>query len=366
MLTRKPRWTDEECKVLSESLATKPVKWKIIQKRIYDTSGYDRTVDAIKSKGLKLNITPELNDLPAVEWPDKKQSQIDWRKNLEAADKAVKRHHAASSSQDTATVKINSDTPIAVCYSSDWHLGSICSDHLALSKHLDYIIDTDDLYLVSNGDENDNMQIFRNVSARAQSLPIGEQAKTFAAIYHELCDNNKLLCAGYGNHSEEFEERNVGFSYSAMVKGSRIPYFRGIGKLYLQVGKGKNMQEYTHIMSHDGKGNSAVNPLYGAQRQAMLYDPTADVSIASHTHNPAFSYSFGHGAEDAKRHQVVFPLQPRIDIRTGTFKTGDPFSQRYFGQGKIGIPTIVFSPKTREMVPFSTPEHAMAYIKGLK
>jgi hypothetical protein len=371
MLKRKPRWTADECRVLVKHVAQIPKKWEAIQKEIAK-SGYVRTIEAIKSKLGKLAVSPStappLTTSPEtkVEWPDKKHSEVNWRDNLEAAASAVDRHHKASASQDVATIKINTTTPIAVCYSSDWHLGSICSDHRTLKKHIEYIIGTKDLYMISNGDETDNMQIFRNVSARAQSLPISEQAKTFAAMYHELCDNSKLLCAGYGNHSEEFEERNVGFSYTAMIKGSRVPYFRGIGKLFLQIGSGKKQQEYIHIMSHDGKGNSATNPLHGPQRQAMIYEPLADVSVASHTHNPAFAYSFGHGLEDGRRFGVTFPLQPRIDIRTGTFKTGDPFSQRYFGQGRIGIPTVVFHPDRKEMIPFATPEHAISYIRGIK
>lgn len=373
---RKPRFTQEEIVVLKKYADKKLSSDELakISEELKSVSSFVRTAASIQKKISQLSTTdrrkaPKVSSAVAVQevvWLDKKQPQVDWRDCLKAAGETVQRHRKLSGSQDSAEIFVKTDTPIAVCYSSDWHLGSISTDHLTLANHIDYILKTDGLYLISNGDEVDNMQLFRNVSARAQSMSIREQGQVFSAIYNDLCASNKLLCAGYGNHSEEFEEKSVGYSYIAMIKSSRVPYFRGMGKLSLSVGSSsKTAQTYSHIISHDGKGSSQTNLLYGATRQAMMYLPDADLSVASHFHNPCYSYSFGHLVTE-KNPALTYPTKPRIDIRTGTFKTGDPFSQRYFGQGRIGIPTVVFMPDRKEMLPFPTPEFAIDFIRAYK
>lgn len=371
-MTKKPRYTSEEKSIIQSYVRPNEemsIETAHLIKEHLNQHGYSRSIDAIINKAKRMNkkvkksIEQSTSDikLNKVEWINNKTPELDWRNSLKQAAVYVERHKKTSSSQDQATVKINTSDPIAVVYSADWHLGSVSIDYDSLINHIEYILENDNLYIISNGDEVDNMQIFRNVSCRVQALPIREQSQTFGAIYNELCDHNKLLCSGHGNHSEEFEERNVGYSYIAMIKGSRVPYFNGMGKLDLQV----NEQNYIHIISHKGKGNSQYNAVHGASKQAMMYCPQADVSVAGHTHNPCYSFDYGHRMKESKPVDLTFPHKPRVNIRTGTFKTSDPFSKRYFGQGRLGTPTVVFFPDRHEFVPFPTPQAAVAYMKGL-
>jgi hypothetical protein len=55
-----------------------------------------------------------------------------------------------------------------------------------------------------------------------------------------------------------------------------------------------------------------------------------------------------------------------ILIRTGTYKSDDLFSIRYWNAGVIGTPTVVMYGDEWKLIPFSTAELAVEFMNGQK
>lgn len=384
------KWSPEEEQCLSElaqripvEYEEKPFTWLAAQLKKHD---FPRSRSTVRSKilhsGLALGFVEDTTNpleatrmdaggqnkanTPKITFKDKKRGKVDWRRSLADAETNSKRHYDMSSSQNSASILINTDHPIAVCFSSDWHLGSVAVDYKSLQEHVDYILKTKDLFLVTAGDSKDNMILFRgNVATNYQIFSPKEQQILIKEIFRDFWRAGKLLCTGFGNHDVIWEEKALGYSPTAMIKGEYGVYFRGMGLLKLQIGSQKKYTEYQIVMSHRGKGSSQYNQLHGAIKQALMYCPEADVSVSAHIHNPAFGHWYGHGLDEAKP-ELTFPSKERIYVVCGSFKTSDPYAQRYFGQARIGCPTIVFFPHEKLMVPFQSPELAVDFLKSQK
>lgn len=110
--------------------------------------------------------------------------------------------------------------------------------------------------------------------------------------------------------------------------------------------------------AHKTRFNSFMNPLHGNKRMEQMHAelfgerPIASEYITAHIHFPAHST------------EGLLPHQRRHFIKCGTFKTDCTYSQRYFGQGRIGVPTVVYHPDRRESVCFPTPWEAYRYMNG--
>ena len=258
--------------------------------------------------------------------------------------------------QDYAKVTIDTDRPIAVIKAADLHLGGMDVSYEALMTHYRFILERDDFYLQLFGDDINLMIMHKTVAARHDILTPDEQIDLLESIVDELCEKGKLLSMGWGNHSDEFTERVAGFGIVKRLARNKIPYFRGIGYLDLVVGK----QTYPMGFAHKVRFNSFMHETHGNRRMEQLHShffgadrPICREYITAHTHNPGYSCT-GCLPEDRIHY-----------IKCGTYKTNDAYSQRYFGQGKIGIPTLVYHPDRFEHVYFPGPEQAYRYMKGV-
>lgn len=300
-----------------------------------------------------------------LSFPDKKLEDIDAREILRHASQRCRDEIGASTSQTEATVEIREDGPIAVCFSSDWHLGSLATDYDAFERHWDYVINTPNLFIGTVGDEVDNSYAFKVASANVQAMSPKLQAKVLRDILADFVDNRKLLFTCWGNHDVMRHEKDIGFSPLAEIKGAHVPYFNGQGFLTLRLGK-VNPVEYLIHMTHFSRFSSVLNALHSHKRQQDWVAPNADVIVTAHVHNPALSlvcpFPFAHSVEALARN---LPLKSAY-IRTGAFKGADTYSKRFFGPGIIGAPTVVFHRDKKDIVPFWTANDAVAYMKGLE
>ena len=78
----------------------------------------------------------------------------------------------------------------------------------------------------------------------------------------------------------------------------------------------------------------------------------ADEYVRAHTHDPGYECD------------GCLPEERTWHIVCGTFKTDCPYSQRFFGQGRIGVPTAVYHADRHEEVVFPTPFEAWRYMDG--
>ena len=292
-----------------------------------------------------------------LEFPNKKCGDFDWREWLRAAQTTQDLHHKASSKQDIATIKINTTNPVIVVFSADWHLGSISCDYAQFLKNVDFMINTDDVYLGVVGDTIDNFYQFNNAHAiLSQVIPPAKQRKLLGEIFHALMEKNKLLFVGYGNH-ETRDEKWLGDNLVARMVEDKVPFLSGKGIIKLYIGD----QLYTILVMHKTGSNSKINTLYGAKMEYSRYFP-GDLVITAHTHVPAIESYYHYGA--AGRVGLPFGGESWL-VKTGTYNTSDGFSTRFYDHGVVCDPTLVLFPRERKMVPFMAATDAVSFVKAV-
>ena len=357
-------WTKDQKRLLL-ALRADNVPFSEASERV-SAIGPERTSYACERQMKTLRERPDLIPPPLADpadgavLTDKKLGKMNWREVLDFASSVTQRHDKTRTSQTHATVKIASKSDnIAIAFSSDWHFGAMGVDYGALREHIEYLIETPDLYLVLCGDETDNSLMFaRNVLARVQVITPEEQYQWLAALFTELTAKKKLLAACYGNHGEMREEKVLGWSPTGLLKGACTNYFDGFGELTIEFGD----EKYTVLLSHQGKGYSQYSRVFPANKQAMMYDPLVDVSVSAHYHTPEYAHTYGHRIAEKGRRDLTWPQAPRVNLVTGTFNTEDSYSLRGFGKGRIGVPTVVFYANEHRFVALPTPEDAVLYM----
>lgn len=258
---------------------------------------------------------------------------------------------------DYCKITIPTDEPIAIIKAADFHFGGLDIDYASLLEHSEFLLDTPNFYLQLFGDILNLMIMHRTTGARHDGWTPEEQVYWLESFVDKLVAKGKLLSMCWGNHDDEFTERNAGFGLVRMLMKNKIPYFRGLGYIDLQVGQ----TTYPMGFSHKVRFNSFMNQLHGNKRLQQMHSEFFGINrmpcreyITAHTHNPAVSW------------EGCLPEQRVLFIKCGTFKTRCLFSQRYFGQGKIGAPTVVYHPDKVQHLCFPTPWEAAAYMRGLK
>jgi hypothetical protein len=270
--------------------------------------------------------------------------------------KAAERTKSHSTDKDTRTIKIATSKPIAVMKAADLHFGGLDIDYASLQAHVEFLLNNDNFYLQLFGDDLNLMIMHRTASARHDGWTPEEQVSWLESFVDVMLKKGKLLSMSSGNHTDEFTERNAGFGLVRMLMKRKVPYFRGLGMIHLRVGK----QDYPLAFVHKTRFNSFMNPTHGNKRMLQMHpeffgknEPIACEYIAAHTHSP------GTATQGCLHDQRIY------FIKCGTFKTNCLYSQRYFGQGQIGVPTVVYHPDRFQHVLFQTPQEAAVYMRGL-
>jgi UDP-2,3-diacylglucosamine pyrophosphatase LpxH len=275
--------------------------------------------------------------------PPDKLDKIDWRKLMSHAEdhQNAIREYIPRNQYKTIEIKCDKDDYIILIFSSDWHLGSIASDHAEMRKHIDEVLNSRDTYMITLGDISDNMHSFRNKRpAQDQIYPKIICDLMVMQIFSELAEKGKWLTGISGNH-EAFDEKNIGANVldmllraSEMYKQKSIQLLEGTARVDLMV----NEQKYELLLAHKTKFNSAYNLTHNLKQISRFYY-MADIVVGAHQHCPA--------AEE-----TILNGKKRFYIKTGTFKTGieDSYSTTFYKPGVIQTPCLLLSPRNYDVV----------------
>jgi len=304
------------------------------------------------AKGVSAPTETEHHVKPRFDLPP--QKPVDPIKFINQAIERIGQHPI---DPDYCKIEIDTTEPIAVMKAADFHFGGLDVDYQSLQEHLKFLLETPNFYLQLFGDDLNLMIMHRVAGARHDGWTPEEQVYWLESFVDRCREQGKLLSMCWGTHSDQFTERTAGFGLVRMLMKNKIPYFRGLGYIDLQVGK----QVYPMGFTHQSRFHSFMNQLHGNKRLQQMHAEFFGVNrmpcreyITAHTHNPAVSWE-GCLPED----RVFF-------IKCGTFKTRCLFSQRFYGQGRIGVPTVVYYPDKMLHLCFPTPWEAYTYMKGLK
>ena len=329
----------------------------------------DRSIDAITSKLTRIaraepktsppatSILEQAHPVPDFATPPAKRVNLaEW---LDRA-KKITALHGDGREKDYARVVIETDEPVAIMMSADWHFGGMDVDYGAFEKHVQFLLERPGFYMQLVGDSVNLMNLHRTAGTRKDVLTVDEQQEFLHSFIHETVEAGKLLSVTSGNHDDEFTERAAGLGLLKITAKHKVPYFRGHGYVDLVLRNSKGVEHtYPIALAHKTRFSSFMNKLHGAKRIQQMatefFGPNRmppRIIVTAHTHDPAMSME---GLTEDDR--VLF-------IKCGTFKTDCTYSQRYFGQGRIGVPTVVFFPDRYEFIGLPTPWAAHRYITG--
>jgi hypothetical protein len=289
---------------------------------------------------------------------DKKyREDIDWRELIDHARDGAEINERLSVTQEIGTVNIKSDIPVAVTYTGDWHLGSNTVDYPQWVCDMQYVMDTDGLYMVTLGDDNENMRSFKMLSSvLSQVLSPPQQVNLMFSLVDELIEKNKLLAKVSGNHDFEFDERLFGQSLMAyLYKGLKTPVFENRGVLKLKIGD----QIYSNLLFHKSRFKSFMRPTHGAYRE-WQYSYPAEVVVGAHDHTPGAEIMYGYTLAQQDGSEIGGEV---FLVKVGSYQDGD-YGWRYFHNGSIMNPTVVYYPDQHKKLLFTNPKDAMQYING--
>lgn len=276
---------------------------------------------------------------------EKKTGSFSWKEIVGLAQDRQEVLDNASGAQRKASLRLTSTKPLLVQPLSDLHLGGRGTDYNLFKKYTEYILKTDNLYIILAGDMTDNFIAFRNASAiHSQVLSPHLQMLAFQSWIEEI--QHKVLFTTWGNH-EEFEEKVSGFNHIKEILSHRTIYFDGMGlaDLYL------NDIHYRFAVTHKTRYWSSFNTTHGLKQEARKNIPDCDIYIAGDKHEPALELAMLRG-------------EPRLFIQLGTLKVRDTYSERYFSYfTSPAMPCIELGHRVKEVTPFWTLEQAMKHSK---
>jgi hypothetical protein len=291
-------------------------------------------------------------------FPDRKVAErMDWREFLELAKQVQAEAAAAEGAQEYATVRIDTDRPIAIQYSGDWHLGAH-SDYEGWAKDIQLVLESPELYLIDHGDDIQNMRMFKDLSGvLSQVLTPRQQNEMLYGIVDELTTKGKLLAKIGGNHDEEFDERLFGEALqSYLLQNLACPRFHNRGLLRLEIGQ----ETYTNVVYHKSRFSSFLRACHDAYREYELFFP-ADVVSGAHLHRPGIEAMWHYN--NARDNGFNF------GGLTYLIKVGSPMKSRYgwkyFAGEAYVAPTVVFYPDRHKKLVFVEAEDALHHIRCL-
>lgn len=259
---------------------------------------------------------------------------------------------------------LKSSRPVPIVFTSDWHLGSIGVDYLQFKADHQFMIAHPELKIITVGDLIDNFVRFRSAEAILQQVCNPRmQHRLLYMIAKNLSETKQFLAATWGNHDVERDEAIIGQSMIAQMLAAHTHFFDGRGMIVLKVGPSlEAAQTYTILLTHTPPGKSQYDKNYGNKRLYREYFP-ADVTVTAHFHKAAVQQDSHY---DAARDAGFNFGGQRVSISTGTYKTKDAYSRRYWTEGKIGAPTVLFWHDTLRMEAFRSAESAIIQLKGLE
>lgn len=287
--------------------------------------------------------TPPQN---TIVFPDKKEYQVNWRRNFERLTEIADIIEAASLVQEEGIYNVPIDRPdipytIGLVF-SDAHIGAYTTDHKRVQNVLELLHTIPNSFLIDAGDTF-NAGVWGSL-AFEDSLPAYMQAFTVEDIIREFGD--KYAACVLGNHTEWIFDTGI-LPETVFAREMKGVIFPGMGLLHIKAGS----QEYDWAIAHNYWGKSKINIHNVCVRLRENEYPEADVFTVGHEHIWGFMKEMVDGRE------VLY-------TRPGTFKTKDRYA-RIHGiakRGQKGGLAVVFGTEKREFTAMPV-EDAVDFVK---
>ena len=287
-----------------------------------------RTSEAFRKKKERLPAIP-------VEFVDKAVGTFNWREATSHLAGMQRLARAASSSQDAATIRIDTDKPIGIIFLSDTHIGDWSTDHDLLERITDEILSIPNLYVALLGDMAAMNIKMRGVAEVAGNLlPPELQVAFYESWLEEM--RERVLLSTWDNHAIEREEQGSGISAFRALQSKYVPYFNGIGHPDVIVGS----ETYKMAVSHRFRGRSVINACAGPAKYLVNEAHDREIAAQGDSHVPGI-YTFTHGAST------------KLAINSGTTQLYSTYARRHFSlTTHDAFPVLELHPDRHMWIPY--------------
>lgn len=272
---------------------------------------------------------------PMIEFLDKKEGELNWRDANRVLLDMQSMAHKASSSQDTASIRIHSDDPIFCLFISDIHLGDWATDYDMFARITDEILETPNFYIALLGDMVNMAIAMRSVAevAGGNLLPPELQMEYFASWLDEVKD--RVLLGTWDNHAVMREEKGSGISVFKSIQSKHVVYHNGIGHPDILLGD----QTYKFAVSHRFRGTSIENPCHATMRYLRREGHDRELAAMGDIHQSGI-VKFNHG-----------PI-PKVAVNTGSLQLKSTYARRHFSLFTSSVmPGVVLYPDQHMITP---------------
>lgn len=271
---------------------------------------------------------------------------FNWRNANKVVAQMQELKAAARYSQDTAEIRIESDSPVCVLGLSDTHILSWGTDHALFEQMTDEILNTDGLYVALLGDLEQMSIKLRGVAEVSDNmLPPEMQHQYIESWLTEI--QHKVLFATWDNHAVEREETASGYSRFADILKRKVVYHNGIGHPDVVV----NEQRYKFAVTHRFRGRSVTNPCAGGYNYLVREGWDREIAMSGDSHVPG-TLNFTHG-----------PV-PKSALNAGSMQLNSGYAKRYFSLTTHPIfPVVILWPDEHH---FTALDSMKSWIKLVK
>lgn len=324
-------WTDDEYQYLLELMAQYP-DWTYSQyaDALTHRFGRDFTNESVRKKLKRAG-----DQKGAASFIDRKNAEEHDPENLLfVMIRAQKEFQEIDDRQTAVTIDVEDDKPIGICFSGDWHIGGLYTDHEQLLRDSELIRDTDGLYNILMGDYCDNYITRSHAGGSFEQVVTADKQRELCEFFFASYYKRGNLAVLKGNHDNwEYKETGEDF-VKYLARRIESPYLWYGGRITLRVGNAT----YRIQAHHSYKYNSSLNT---TNSQRNLFNAThADIVALGHVHtNETHAKSVG-GIDT-------------VWMRTGSYKITDDYSQWLAGlKSDPRVPMCVLFPDRKKIVDF--------------
>ena len=247
----------------------------------------------------------------------------------------------------TVKIKIDTDEPVAIVFSSDWHLGHPGVDYTKFDNDINSILNEKNVYMYLGGDSIENM-ISSKILCVQRQIDVSLQHEFMYKVLKKM--ESKILAFGTGNHTLWTEAQAKIDSMRELASKLNLVYTRDGGLLNLTVGK----IEYNILRRHQFRMNSSANLTHCIKQMLRLENDDFDVGVIEHGHVPAME-------------EFYYKGHKRSALKCGSYKIlWDEYAQ---GKGFTGVmalnPTIILFPDKFEILSFLDMYQAFGVLRNL-
>lgn len=310
-----------------------------------------RNLKVSKQEPIPQQVT--VTRMPELTFPQREREMPTFEEHIVWLKEKQNRMERLSRNSEYAEVKIESDTPVGIVLSSDWHIGAESTDYDTFEKHMRIVKDNPNLYLTALSNTIDGYIWPGGIWSEVAHI---SEQKEIAKAFGKEWKDKLLAVVGSRCHDWTKDKGGISPQEEAFLDNvdSGMPFFQTGGLLTIDL----NGIKYKIGMQHKSRFNSALNVTNANKRTLDLRWPSADVIAIAHHHVADIEHATRWEGED--RRDVVL-------VRTGTYKIADGYSRSEgFGEGQLGSPMIVLDPKEKRIIPFLHLEDGAKYVQLLK